>query len=117
MDLTLTTETRDGVTIVTVQGSLDVYTAGQFREYLAAGREHTALMAIDLNAADVMDSTSLGVMIGNLKQLRARGGQCVIICTAPRVLRCFTVTGLAKVFGICADADEAVAVLAAMVTS
>jgi anti-sigma B factor antagonist len=117
MDLELSTEIRDGVTIITVKGGLDVYTAGEFRECLAAAREHAAVMAIDLNAADVMDSTSLGVLIGNLRQLRARGGQCVIICTAPRVLRCFTVTGLAKVFGICADAGEAVAALAAKVTS
>lgn len=112
-DLTLTSETRDGITIVTASGSLDCYTAPSFRVHLADAREVSHLIAIDLDAADILDSTCLGVIIGNEKQLRARyaDGRTAIICTADRVLNVFRVTGLVKTFGIHATADEAVAAL------
>lgn len=111
MDLKLTDETRHGVTIVTVTGSLDCYTAPAFREHLAEARERTDLIALDLNAADILDSTCLGVIVGNEKHLRAasRNGRSAIICTADRILKVFGITGLAKVLGIHPTADAAIA--------
>lgn len=113
MDITLANETRDGVTIVTVSGDLDIYTAPRFREHLARLRETGATrVALDLDDVCFLDSTCLGIIIGNEKHLRAAGGRSVIICTTERISKVFSVTGVARVFRITADAGAAITALA-----
>ena len=110
MELSVTTSRQGDVTVVTVAGEVDVYTAAQLRaaldEEVAAG--HVELV-VDLDEVTFLDSTGLGVLVGRLKLVRNQ-----LRLAAPRLLQrahpaVFRITGLDKVFGIHASVDEALA--------
>ncbi|QKE83625.1 STAS domain-containing protein [Arthrobacter sp. NEB 688] len=110
MELSLTTSHQDDVSVVTVEGEVDVYTASQLRQTLdqEIADGHTRLV-VDLDAVTFLDSTGLGVLVGRLKTVRNNSGWLRIVCTSDRILRVFRITGLDKVFGIHGSLDDALA--------
>lgn len=110
MKLTVATTERDDVTIVTVSGEVDVYTAPQLRtaleERIAAG--HTALI-VDLQDVGFLDSTGLGVLVGRLKAVKKADGWLRVVCSNERILRLFGITGLDRVIPIHDSVDAALA--------
>jgi len=98
----------NSVTVVTVDGDLDVYTTPQFREYLL--RLHgngSHRLVIGADKCWYLDSSGLGVMLAALKRARKEGGGVAVAVTRPDVLKVFQITGLIKVFNLCPTADEA----------
>lgn len=110
MDLRLEVTERDGWSVVEVGGEIDVATAPRLREQLIAlvNDQHYRIV-VDLEAVDFIDSTGLGVLISGLKRVRTHGGSFALVCTEPRILKVFEITGLLAVFNVCATLDEAVA--------
>ncbi len=110
MELSVTTSHHDDVSVVTVEGEVDVYTAAQLRQTLdqeiAEGRIR---LVVDLDSVAFLDSTGLGVLVGRLKLVRNSSGWLRIVCSSERILRVFRITGLDKVFTIHASLDEALA--------
>ena len=110
MDLSLDTREIGDVTVVSVGGEIDVYTAPKLRDQLAelvaAGHYH---LLIDMEQVEFLDSTGLGVLVGGLKKVRAHEGSMEIVCQQPRLLKIFRITGLAKVFTIHESEDAALA--------
>ena len=102
MDLGL--EVDDGhppYTVLAVKGEVDVYTAPRLREKLVElVSEGKHQIIVDLEGVDFLDSTGLGVLVGGLKRLRSHEGDLVLVCTQPRILKVFEITGLTKVFAI-----------------
>jgi anti-sigma B factor antagonist len=109
MDLSLDSRQAGGRTVVVVGGEIDVYTAPKLRDRLVdlvnAGNYH---LVIDLEDVDFLDSTGLGVLVGALKRVRVHQGSLRLVCTQERLVKIFTITGLAKVFAIY-DSVEAAA--------
>lgn len=96
--------------VVAVAGEVDVATAPRLRKEaidLVASGHHR--MVLDLEAVDFMDSTGLGVLIGVLRRVTAAGGALRVVCTTPRLLDLFRLTGLDRVFDLRASVDDAVA--------
>lgn len=110
MELGFATETRDGWTVLSVRGEVDVYTAPRFREQLIelVSRGERRIV-VDLDGVDFLDSTGLGVLVGGLKRVRSHDGEMVLVCTKSRILKVFEITGLTKVFAIYDSVDAAVA--------
>lgn len=110
MELSVTTSRQDDVTIVSVAGEVDVYTAAQLRAALddEVAADHVQLV-VDLDEVTFLDSTGLGVLVGRLKLVRNQSGWLRLVCSNERILRVFRITGLDKVFGIHASVDEALA--------
>lgn len=110
MDLTLSTRSQDGRTVVEVAGEIDVYTAPKLREQLAelvdSGRYD---IVVDMTGVEFLDSTGLGVLVGGLKRVRTHDGSLQLVCTQERILKIFRITGLTKVFPIHDSVDAAVA--------
>lgn len=110
MDLAVASTEHGQVTVVTVGGEIDVYTAPVLRDALdqqiADGRIH---LVVDLEDVSFMDSTGLGVLVGRLKRVRNERGTLRVVCTQERVLKIFKITGLDKVFAIHTSAEEAAA--------
>ena len=104
MDLKLDHHSEDRLTIVEVEGEIDVYTAPRLRELLIdlvnKGNFH---LVVDMEKVDFLDSTGLGVLVGGLKRVRAHDGSLELVCTQERILKIFRITGLTKVFGIYAS--------------
>jgi anti-sigma B factor antagonist len=111
MDLGLEVDPdRNGYTVLSVRGEVDVYTAPRLREKLVElVSEGRYKIVVDLEGVDFLDSTGLGVLVGGLKRLRSHDGDLTLVCTQHRILKVFEITGLTKVFAIFDSVDAAVA--------
>lgn len=111
--LKVTTETVGEVTVVIPVGEVDIASVKALqdvlREALDSGRR---LLVVDLEGLDYLDSTGLGCVTASRREAREAGGDLVLVCTRPRVLRLFTITGLDQLFTVYRQRHEAVAKLA-----
>jgi len=100
--------TDDDLTVINVEGEIDVYTAPKLREKLIdlvnKGKYH---LLVDMEKVEFLDSTGLGVLVGGLKRVRAHDGSLELVCTQERILKIFRITGLTKVFGSFDSVDDA----------
>ncbi len=110
MELGLDVTQRDRWTVLAVSGEVDVATAPRLREQLVQlvnqGNHH---LVVDLEGVDFLDSTGLGVLVGALKRVRLQEGELTLVCTQPRIVKVFDITGLSKVFTLHESVDSAVA--------
>jgi anti-sigma B factor antagonist len=96
--------------VVSVGGELDLRVAPAFREAVERVIDKGARrLLVDLSEVTFIDSTSIGVLVGALKRLRASGGSLELICTEKNVLRTLEVSGLDQEFRIHSSRDEALA--------
>jgi anti-sigma B factor antagonist len=109
MEFTVSTRNEGPFTVVEVGGEVDVYTAPRLREAVVTAIESgNTRLVIDVENVEFLDSTGVGVLVGALKKVRSVGGTLDIVCTQPRLLKIFDITGLDKVFGLHASVSEAV---------
>jgi anti-sigma B factor antagonist len=109
MDLGLQVDdSRGAITVLTVEGEVDIATAPKLREKLvelaAAGATR---VVVDLEKVEFLDSTGLGVLIGGMKRLRSTDGDLTLVCTQPRILKVFEITGLNRAFTIHDSVEQA----------
>ena len=109
--LQVTEEDVDDQThVLALRGELDVATvprlADPLREAIAAGK--TAVV-IDLGELTFLDSTGLMVLLNGLRRVVRQGGNLVIVCTNPTVLRLFDITGTAATFTVVDSRERALA--------
>ena len=94
--------------VITVAGEVHVSTAPEFSQLLAdaigRGRVH---LVLDLSRVDFIDSTGLSVLLNALRRITRRGGQLVLVCSNPTVLRLFEITRLDTTFDIQPTLDDA----------
>jgi anti-sigma B factor antagonist len=94
--------------IVGVEGEVDLYSAPLLKRHMIsaidAGKSH---IVVDLAKASFIDSTTLGVLVGARKRLRAHGGALAVVCPDPDQLGLFEMTGLDRVFSIHPDRESA----------
>jgi anti-sigma B factor antagonist len=109
MDLGLAIDdSRPPYTVLVVKGEVDVYSAPRLREMLVEMvTEGRRQIVADLEGVDFLDSTGLGVLVGGLKRLRSNDGDLRLVCTQPRILKIFEITGLTTVFRISESVEEA----------
>lgn len=110
IELGLEVTEHDGWSVLAVAGEVDVATAPRLRERLVTlVNDGRTRIVVDLERVDFIDSTGLGVLVGALKRVRTNDGDLALVCTGPRVLKVFEITGLTKVFAIHGSVDEALA--------
>jgi len=101
---------RQPFVVVAVRGEVDIATAPKLREKLVELASQGAhKVVVDLEGVDFLDSTGLGVLIGGMKRLRGLDGDLTLVCTQPRILKVFEITGLNRAFTIHETVDAAVA--------
>ena len=99
-----------GVWVIALTGEVDLYTAPEFKQQLldaiAQGAQH---VIVDLTDTTFIDSTTLGVLVGGVKRLRAQEGRLSLVCSDRNIRKIFEITGLDRVFTIYPTRDEALA--------
>jgi len=99
--LELTLSQRDGETVVSAAGELDVNTAPELREQLARlAADDVRRVVVDLTDVSFVDSTALSVLVSALKRLRQADGDLELASPSPSVRRVFEITGLTRLFTI-----------------
>ena len=100
----------DHTAIVALQGEMDVYTTPRAKEVmldlLAKGYHH---LVVNLQHADYLDSTALGMLVGTLKRVREQGGDLRLVAPPARIRRLLEITRLHLVFPIDTSEQEATA--------
>ncbi|MCX4546867.1 anti-sigma factor antagonist [Streptomyces sp. NBC_01565] len=110
MDLQLSYEhVSDFVTVVTVDGAVDVCSAAKVRNLLVDLVSHgRVFLVLDLSMLDWADSTGFGVVVGGLRGVRRYGGGMALVVTHERIAKLFQIQGLTRVFPIFDLVDPAV---------
>jgi len=105
------TSSRHGETeLVTAAGELDLASAATFRQAL---REATTAggagsrVVVDLGDVELLDSVSLGMLLGARRRVLERNGLLRIVADTPGVLRTFELTGTTDLFELVRTLDEA----------
>jgi anti-sigma B factor antagonist len=100
-------EKRDGATVVSLTGELDLYNAEDVRAaLLECCAEEPAVLVVDLEHVTFIDSTALGVLIEARSRLVDRGG---FRLAAPglETRRALEVSGLDRHFSVFETVDAA----------
>lgn len=101
MDLTFKDETLGAWSVLSVSGELDMHTSPALQgrlDALSAGDQPK--VAVDLSAVPFMDSSSLGILIVNLKRLQERGGTLALVGLAGWPQKVLSITGIDRVISI-----------------
>lgn len=89
---------HDGVSLVEVTGEIDMHTARELDDALAAALgDKPVRLVVDLSSVGFIDSIGLSVLIQNAKLAEAGGSGFSIVCTEPGLLQVFAITGLSDV--------------------
>jgi anti-sigma B factor antagonist len=111
MNFDITTQPlSDQAFVVAMTGEADLYVAPELKQQLLDVLERGGTqIVVDLTEVTFVDSTTLGVLIGIVRRLRASSGQLSVVCSDRNVRKTFELTGLDRVFAIYETRDEAVA--------
>ena len=87
---------------VVIAGELDHFAAPQIRRMLddVIADENVTHLVLDLENLTFMDSSGIGVLLGRLRVLNARGGSLSVKGMRPSVEKLFRLSGLDRVIGI-----------------
>jgi anti-sigma B factor antagonist len=90
-----------------LKGELDIHSAPAFRESVGAAETGSTNLVMDLSEMDFIDSSGTQVLLEQQKRLQENDGRLVIVCTNPRMLDLFRLTGVDKVCTIVSSRTEA----------
>jgi anti-sigma B factor antagonist len=103
-----TEQLEDDGYVISLAGEVDLYTAPEFKQQLLEVIGQGAKRVIvDFSDTTFIDSTTLGVLVGGVKRLRATEGQLLLVCNDRNITKIFEITGLDRVFAIYPTRDEA----------
>ncbi len=101
MDLTFEDATSGAWKVLSVTGELDMHTSPALQERLDALSVGDApKVAVDLSAVPFMDSSSLGILIANLKRIRERAGELALVGVAGSPQKVLSITGIDRVIPV-----------------
>jgi anti-sigma B factor antagonist len=111
MNFDVQTERVDDSTyVIALSGEVDLYTAPEFKQQLLDVIAKGATdVVVDFTKTTFIDSTTLGVLVGGVKRLRAQDGRLSLVCSDRNITKIFEITGLDRVFTIYPTRDEALA--------
>lgn len=108
MELQVEERIDGSVTILSVTGEVDLYTAPRLEEALSrATSGPRPLVIVNLTGTTYLDSTALRMLTVHVKRAREQHGDLALVSTHPRIAKIFTITGLHQVFSIFGTEGEA----------
>jgi anti-sigma B factor antagonist len=101
----------DGTPVLAVRGDLDLFTAPEFRERLAACAEAGGgKVVVDFRGASFIDSSGAAALL-QVRRLHRDDAHVVIVNRDRGIARIFEVMGLDELFSIVGSREEAAAAL------
>ena len=100
MGLELQTRESDGWQVVAVRGEVDLNSSPQLRKALLAGIDRHARVAIDLGAAEYMDSSGVATLVEALKAASEKKKKFALVNPSGAVTRVLELARLRSLFDI-----------------
>jgi len=100
----------NGVTVLSLKGSIDAMTAPKITEYIhdLVAKGNIQLVA-DFSGVDYTSSAGLRVLLGAIKETRAQSGDMRLAGVQPDVLKVLNLSGFTNILKLFDDLDAAVA--------
>lgn len=97
--MNISTQIKQGVLLVRVEGEMDVHMADEFRQRVdaALGADGVRHVILSLKGVTFIDSSGLGAILGRYKKVSAAGGRMLAANVRPQVARVFELSGLLKI--------------------
>lgn len=96
----------DDIVVCHAVGEVDAFTVSQLRQALAELASSPRLV-IDLSGVTFVDSAGLGALIGGIRRTRELGGDVVVACDRPVLIRLLRTTGFDRIVAFGETVDEA----------
>ena len=107
----LSVRRKDGYTIVSISGDIDIARAPALREQLLGLLQPGAIrLVVDLSGVTFCDASGLAVLVGVARRVGFLGGALCLAAPAPLVSTILRLTGLDSRFEIFAAVPEAIGV-------
>jgi anti-sigma B factor antagonist len=98
------------VSVLSLDGFLDAYTAPEFEKVIQAEIDAGRLrIVVDCAKLTYISSAGLGVFMGFIEEVREKGGDIKICGLLPKVLQVFELLGFPELFEIVGERPEALA--------
>jgi len=100
----------DGVTVISLTGSIDAMTAPKITEFIQGqvGKGNIKLVA-DMSGVDYTSSAGLRVLLGAIKETRAQSGDLRLTGIQPDVQKVLNLSGFTNILKVFDTLDAAVA--------
>ena len=100
-------EPLEGAVVVVASGEIDLATSPALRSALTADDVQAPLIVLDLRKVSFIDSSGLGVIVGQQKRSQEDGHQFVVaVDRGSAVQRILDLSGLIKILDVVADPAE-----------
>jgi anti-anti-sigma factor len=103
----LSTGERDGLTVATLRGELDVADAASVAAALAKAAQNAQIVVADLAGLEFIDSSGAAALAAAARHARRGGGDLLLAAAQEQVLEVLALTRLAGAFSFYAGVDEA----------
>jgi anti-sigma B factor antagonist len=101
MELDIETVERDGASLITVTGDVDLYTSPRMRAaVMKAIPQAKGPVAVDLRAVAYMDSSGVATLIEGLRAANQKNVTFVLLAPSPPVMKVLQLSRLDAVFDI-----------------
>ena len=108
--MTIITETRDGVTVAHLSGSLDMPAGKKFRE-TAEIEARTSDLILDMAQVDFMDSAGLASLVLVIRGYKSAGKRCALSAPSPIIAKILKMTAIHQLAPIEESLDTAIKLL------
>ncbi len=99
-------EQRQAGLVVVANGEIDVWSAPQVRDVLAARDGRASRVVLDLRGVTFMDSSGVGLLVAEHQRARENGARfAVAVASTSDVRRILELSGLANVLELVGDPD------------
>ncbi len=109
--LCMSTQIRNNILFVTLDGEIDSYTASHIREEVDRLFQINRLSHIifDFENVTFMDSSGIGLLMGRYRNVSIGGGQVILIKVRPEIDKVMKLSGLYKLIKNYTDEKDALA--------
>jgi anti-sigma B factor antagonist len=98
---------REGVTVISVGGEVDLSTAPDFEAAVdGALDEHRPVVVVELSEVNFMSSAGLRILAATHEKL-CKSGRLAVVASNPVVSRAIELSGLDQLFSLYATLDDA----------
>jgi len=100
----------DGVTVLTLTGSIDAMTAPKINEFIQGhiAKGNLRLIA-DMSGVDYTSSAGLRVLLGAIKETRSQSGDLRLTGVQPNVQKVLTLSGFTNILKLFQTLEAAIA--------
>jgi anti-anti-sigma factor len=106
----ITAQQVNGVTVLTLSGSIDALTAPKITDYI---QSQIALgnirLVADFSGVDYTSSAGLRVLLGAIKDTRSQGGDMRLAGVQPDVFKVLNLSGFTNILKLFDSSDQAIA--------